>query len=239
MTHTRRRWLLPAVLAAGAIGLLCWGAWVYGYHPRWFAHSPAWLRDIMQTDQDWTPLAVPQLAHGQWSWTPSVQGPVEVRLHVQDKAQNQAEGSVTVRPGEFHPAAGAPAPEAPRGNIIYVKSRTFQLSYSIEDEGPSGVKNVEVWWTKDTRLWQLYAADARRRVAAEGAGADARPVGVVQAAAVDAGGVGGEGAAADGRHAARLDVEPAAVGVGGVAREGARRHAGRAGGVQAAAVAGR
>jgi hypothetical protein len=88
---------------------------------------------------------------------------VEVRLHVQDKAQNQAEATVTVRPGEFHPAAGAPAPEAPRGNIIYVKSRTFQLSYSIEEEGPSGVKNVEVWWTRDTRSWQCYARDARRQ----------------------------------------------------------------------------
>jgi hypothetical protein len=53
----RHAWLLPAVLAAGAIGLLCWGAWIYGYHPRWFAHSPAWLRDSMQTDQNWTPLA--------------------------------------------------------------------------------------------------------------------------------------------------------------------------------------
>jgi hypothetical protein len=53
----RHVWLLPAVLAAGAIGLLCWGAWVYGYHPRRFANSPAWLRDIMQTDQNWTPLA--------------------------------------------------------------------------------------------------------------------------------------------------------------------------------------
>ena len=50
-------WLIPALLAAVAIGLLCWGAWVYGYHPRYFANSPAWLRGIMQTDQNWTPLA--------------------------------------------------------------------------------------------------------------------------------------------------------------------------------------
>lgn len=53
----RYAWLLPAALAAGAIGLLCWGAWVYGYHPLWFVHSPEWLRTIMQTDQNWTPLA--------------------------------------------------------------------------------------------------------------------------------------------------------------------------------------
>lgn len=53
----RHVWLFPAVLAAAAIGLLCWGAWVYGYDPRWFANSPAWLRDVMQTDQNWAPLA--------------------------------------------------------------------------------------------------------------------------------------------------------------------------------------
>ena len=49
-------WLVPAALAVAAIGLLCWGAWVYGYYPYWFARSPAWLRSIMQTDQNWTPL---------------------------------------------------------------------------------------------------------------------------------------------------------------------------------------
>jgi len=49
-------WLIPAVLATAAVGLLCWGAWVYGYHPHWFAAAPAWLRSIMQTDQNWTPL---------------------------------------------------------------------------------------------------------------------------------------------------------------------------------------
>jgi hypothetical protein len=52
----RHAWLIPASLAAVAIGLLCWGAWVYGYDPLWFARSPAWLRSIMQPDQDRTPL---------------------------------------------------------------------------------------------------------------------------------------------------------------------------------------
>ncbi len=47
-------WLLPAVLAAAALCLLCWGAWVYGYDPRWLAGSRAWWHPILQTDQDWT-----------------------------------------------------------------------------------------------------------------------------------------------------------------------------------------
>ncbi len=50
----RHAWLLPAALAAAAICLLCWGAWVYGYDPRWLSGSRAWWRPILQTDQDWT-----------------------------------------------------------------------------------------------------------------------------------------------------------------------------------------
>jgi len=47
-------WLFPAVLAAAAICLLCWGAWVYGYDPRWLDGSPAWWHPVMETGQDWT-----------------------------------------------------------------------------------------------------------------------------------------------------------------------------------------
>jgi hypothetical protein len=52
------------VLAAAAICLLCWGAWVYGYDSHWFARSPAWLRDILQTDQSWTPVVTMALLLG-------------------------------------------------------------------------------------------------------------------------------------------------------------------------------
>jgi hypothetical protein len=47
-------WLLPAVLAAAAICLLCWGAWIYGYNPGWLAGSHDWWHPILQTSQDWT-----------------------------------------------------------------------------------------------------------------------------------------------------------------------------------------
>ena len=51
----RHAWLIPAVLAAAAIGLLCWGAWVYGYDPALASTgSRTWWRPILQTDQDWT-----------------------------------------------------------------------------------------------------------------------------------------------------------------------------------------
>jgi hypothetical protein len=50
----RHAWLVPAVLAATAISLLCWGAWTYGYDPGWLAASRAWWRPVLQTNQNWT-----------------------------------------------------------------------------------------------------------------------------------------------------------------------------------------
>jgi hypothetical protein len=67
----RHAWLVPGILAAAAVGLLCWGAWVYGYDAHWFARSPAWLRAILQTDQNWTPvvtLALLLAALGVYWW---------------------------------------------------------------------------------------------------------------------------------------------------------------------------
>ena len=53
----RHAWLLPAALAAAAIGLLCWGAWVYGYDPDWLDGSRAWWQPLLRTNQDWTLVA--------------------------------------------------------------------------------------------------------------------------------------------------------------------------------------
>ncbi len=65
-------WIIPAALAAGAIALLCWGAWVYGYDPGWLTGSRAWWRPIMQTNQDWTLVGTMALLLGSLSayWWP-------------------------------------------------------------------------------------------------------------------------------------------------------------------------
>jgi len=49
-------WVLPAALAAAAIGLLCLDAWRYGYNPRWLAHTHAWWGAALRPDQNWTLL---------------------------------------------------------------------------------------------------------------------------------------------------------------------------------------
>ncbi len=50
-------WLVPASLAATAIGLLCWDAWLYGYNPRWLNGARTWWQPVLRSDQDWTLVA--------------------------------------------------------------------------------------------------------------------------------------------------------------------------------------
>lgn len=47
-------WLVPAALTAATVGLLCWGAWVYGYNPSWLSGNYSWWRPAMMTNQGWT-----------------------------------------------------------------------------------------------------------------------------------------------------------------------------------------
>jgi hypothetical protein len=108
---------------------------------------------------EWVALRVNPLAHAQFSWTPAGGGPCQVRLVVRDKAGNQGEATLLVKPAA---GGGAVAGPAPAGNVpvIHVPRRVFQLHYTIENQGPSGVKSVQVWETQDTRSWRLYDGNA-------------------------------------------------------------------------------
>ena len=53
----RHAWLVPAALAATAIGLLSWGAWRYGYDSHWLDNAHAWWQAVLRPDQDWTLVA--------------------------------------------------------------------------------------------------------------------------------------------------------------------------------------
>ena len=57
----RHAWLVPAALAAAALALLCWGAWVYGYDPGWLDGPYAFWQPFLRTDQDWTLVAATAL----------------------------------------------------------------------------------------------------------------------------------------------------------------------------------
>jgi hypothetical protein len=104
----------------------------------------------------WIPLILPRTAKGVQGWTPAVRGPLEVQLQAIDKANNRALPlTITVKPGEGVPGAPPPDRGGP-GNVMYVKSRKFNLTYQLDNEtvGPSKVASVDIWKMHAGGNWQ-------------------------------------------------------------------------------------
>jgi hypothetical protein len=116
-----------------------------------------------RNEADWRPLRIPAIAHGEQGWTPPTNVPLEVRLQVWDKAKNLGEASTTVTPGVARPGAAAEA----AGTVIHVKSRTFRLTFTIDNRGESGVQGIDIWVTRDTRTWKSHTAAAKPEQAKE------------------------------------------------------------------------
>jgi hypothetical protein len=109
------------------------------------------------TDRDWQTLSLPLTMAGRHDFNPPGNGPVEVRIQVKDKAGNLGKGSATITPTAGRGGA-VPSPEPERGKILWVNSKRIRLNYKIEDQGPSGVKTVEIWYTDDpmARTWMKH-----------------------------------------------------------------------------------
>jgi hypothetical protein len=50
-----RAWVVPAILCAAAITVLCFAGWHYGYDPGWLAHTHAWWTRLLAPGQNWAP----------------------------------------------------------------------------------------------------------------------------------------------------------------------------------------
>lgn len=105
--------------------------------------------------RDWYPLFLPRVAEGTHAWTPAVVGPLEVRMQARDKAKNEAVPQIVTvtppdRPGAAPPDTGGP------GNVMYVKKKTFQLKYDVDEstKGPSGVATMDIWKMPRGGPWQ-------------------------------------------------------------------------------------
>jgi hypothetical protein len=114
-----------------------------------------------RNEADWRPLRIPAVPRGEQGWTPPANIPLEVRLQVLDRARNVGEALTTITPGVSRPGAAAEA----AGTVIHVKSRTFRLNFSIDNRGDSGVQGIDVWVTRDTRIWQQHSAQAKQEQA--------------------------------------------------------------------------
>ena len=109
----------------------------------------------------WIELPAQQLANGQHAWTPAGNAhQYEVRVQVRDKAGNVGEGLITLTAtGAARATSGGPAGAAPEPmqNVVkMVNKKRIQFNFKIDDVGPSKVKSVEVWWTKERGIWQKY-----------------------------------------------------------------------------------
>ena len=128
--------------------------------------------------QNWIPLNLP-VGGNQIYWNPQTTGPVEVRLDARDRAGNTAQTTATVslggganpgfaanpNPGFNSPLNNPGVQPVPRQDLVngpadherkFVNSKRINLNFKLDDVGPSGVAEVELWYTTNGRSWSKY-----------------------------------------------------------------------------------
>jgi hypothetical protein len=120
--------------------------------------------------QFWQERTAQRAASGQARWDVTIQGPIDVRLQVKDRAGNVGEATSRLRLEGGRPMGAADEPHPnplpdDRGpaNVRKINSTRISLNYKIEDVGPSDVSTVEIWKTRDGRVWQRNAKDADKK----------------------------------------------------------------------------
>jgi hypothetical protein len=102
---------------------------------------------------DWIRLNPEKLDRAHFNWNPPGPGLIDVRLTVSDSSGNASSQVVQLRPVPGKGTSARPAAAA-GPKTIHVRNRSFKLNYRLDGVGPSSVKHVEVWLTRDTRAWQ-------------------------------------------------------------------------------------
>jgi hypothetical protein len=117
---------------------------------------------------DWQFVNVEPQPAGQKYWLPAIRGPLDVRLRVKDKADNQGVAFAALQSGPIAPRVDSsprgesgPPPASPSVKVI--NTTVFSLNYALDDVGPSGVSSVELWLTNDGRSWQRFGEDADKQ----------------------------------------------------------------------------
>ena len=109
----------------------------------------------------WETLPIRPLSHAQYSWVPHGTGPFDVRLRVSDRAGNTATALTRVTPETVPQGAEGVSAVPGEPRVIHVRGKTFKLNYKTDNVGPSNVKHVEVWMTRDTTAWTKYQGPKR------------------------------------------------------------------------------
>jgi hypothetical protein len=91
-----------------------------------------------------------------------------VGLDGQNRLPPDAGGGQSTVPATGSIAGGASSSAAtglpPTAKLNMINSRIFELEYDLESVGPSGVKQIELWGTRDGgRTWTRFAVDQSKR----------------------------------------------------------------------------
>jgi hypothetical protein len=85
---------------------------------------------------------------------------VEVRVRARDRAGNWSDATTSVQPGVNYPVPQATTvPTAMQYSSVerrLVNSKRVSLNYELQEVGPSGVAELELWFTQDGRSWNKY-----------------------------------------------------------------------------------
>jgi hypothetical protein len=126
----------------------------------------------------WQVVSVPTGA-SQVYWNAAANGPVEVRLRARDRAGNVGEAGTTLNPantGGFINNNQGATTQPGQGTLPFkvddkqqqilnapgdaerklVGSTRISLNYELKDVGPSGVSQLELWYTQDGRSWNKH-----------------------------------------------------------------------------------
>lgn len=109
---------------------------------------------------DWVPQILPVQNEGTYTWKPSWSGELEVRMLAVDKADHRSQVR-TLRLRTADNVSHMPPPQEPAGaaKVLFVNSKAFQLSYTLDDQtiGPSRVASVDIWKLHPGQNWQKCA----------------------------------------------------------------------------------
>jgi hypothetical protein len=110
----------------------------------------------------WKTLDLPRQLNGTYSWTAPGEGPVEVTMTVTDKAGNVAQKDVRLTPRAVNPGGQRQQQQQDTqqqpldGALRYVNSPEVLIEFEITKQGKSGVREIEVWVTRDPQVnWEL------------------------------------------------------------------------------------
>ncbi len=95
--------------------------------------------------------------------TPRIVVPPNREEKVEAVARPQGGTEASEAKGEPSPPAGPPPPPlaGKPASVTHVNSRSFTLTYEVDNEGPSKVAAVVVWYTRDGKTWTSYPEQLR------------------------------------------------------------------------------